>query len=279
MNKQPRRWTLSEQEWETVIEARRQPMTAKGALRLLARSPRLVPEVARDLLQSAKAGIWQSSALVWVLDSERVRQLVPDAARGIGFTNEAPFMAVLQPLLDDSQRVLDIGGGDGRISRQVAPQVRTIVCSDVAPTMVSEAAENLADRPNASAALTSGATLQPLPDASFDLAFAQGVLSYLEVNQGLALLSDTARVLAPGGTLVVNAYTIDRPEWAAEQLEGVRDAARRGRFTAGLKRSYVEAQLEGMVKAAGFTILSTGYGTDNPTERIPYIVVGRKLDA
>jgi SAM-dependent methyltransferase len=271
-----RRWDVSPEEWERIRDARRQPMTSRMALKFLLRSPRLIPEVARDMFAHAKQGMWESSALVWTLDGERVRGEVPDAARGLGFANPAPFLEVLLPRLDRTQRALDVGGGDGRIARQVAPHVREIVCSDVSPTMVAEAKQNLARFSNASTFLARGYTLRPLQDESFDVAFAQGVLSFIEVNLGLALLDEMHRVLRPGGTLVVNAFTFDRPEWARDQVEAVRQSARRGRFSAGLYRSYTAAQIEAMVRIAGFEIVEARYGPDQDHDRSPYIVVGTR---
>ena len=272
----PRRWEITPEEQQRVADARRAPMSARAALTLLARSPRLIPEVARDVVTHALRGVWSSSALVWTLDSERVRKEVPDAARGIGFTDEEPFLSFLLPRLDATQRVLDVGGGDGRISRHVAPRVAELVVSDVSPTMVSEAAENLAAFGNAQTHLARGFTLEPLVDASFDLVFAQGVLPYLDVNEGLALLDEMARVTKPKGTVVVNAFTFDRPEWAEAQVEAVRTSARRGRFTAGLFRAYVESQVESMVRAAGYDVVESGYGGDSADRRLPYVVVGTR---
>lgn len=269
-----RRWELTEEEWARIARVRNEPMSLAAAARLLARRPSLIAEVARDLAANAKRGMWASSALVWLLDSERVRQQVPDAARGIGFTDEKPFLSALLPLLDPSFRVLDVGGGDGRISRHVAPLVKEVVVSDVSRTMVKEAAENLSWAGAVSTHLSNGYTLQPLVNASFDLTFAQGVLSYLDVNQGLALLDEMRRVTAPDGRIVVNAFTIDRPEWAAEQLEGVRTSALRGAFTGGLFRAYTGPQLEAMVRTAGFDVASATYGGETAQQRLPYIIVG-----
>ena len=131
MSSGPRRWELTREEWEQVEAARRVSISARAAARLLLRSPRLIPEVVRDLVAHAKQGLWQSSALVWTLDGERIRTIVPDAARGIAFTDLEPFLGILRPRLDPGARVLDCGGGDGRISRVVAPHVRELVCSDV----------------------------------------------------------------------------------------------------------------------------------------------------
>ena len=96
--------------------------------------------------------------------------------------------------------LLDVGAGDGRLSRHVAPLAREVVVSDVSPTMVREAGENLESHSNVTTHLARGVTLDPLPAASFDVVFAQGVLSYLEVNQGLALLDEMATFEAAGVT-------------------------------------------------------------------------------
>jgi 2-polyprenyl-3-methyl-5-hydroxy-6-metoxy-1,4-benzoquinol methylase len=53
----------------------------------------------------------------------------------------------LLPLVSADARVLDVGGGDGRLSRHVAPVAREVVVSDVSATMVREAGENLAAYP------------------------------------------------------------------------------------------------------------------------------------
>lgn len=271
-----RRWEVSPEEESRIAAARRAPMSARTALMLLARSPGLVPEVVRDVARHALRGIWSSSALVWTLDSERVRREVPDAARGIGFSDEGPFLSYLLPRLGGTQRVLDVGGGDGRLSRHVAPLVAEVVVSDVSPTMIAEAAENLASFGNVQTHLARGFTLSPLDTATFDLVFAQGVLPYLEVNEGLALLDEMARVTKPGGTIVVNAFTFDRADWAAAQIEAVRMSARRGRFTAGLFRAYVESQVEAMVRAVGYDVVETGYGEEPTGRRLPYVVVGTR---
>src|SRR5688500_15805801 len=108
-----RRWELLPEERERVRAVRRLTMSPIDAARLLLRAPRLIPEVVRDLLAHAKQGLWQSSSLYCTLDSERIRALVPDAARGLGFTDAKRFMSVLRPRLDASMRVLECGGGDG----------------------------------------------------------------------------------------------------------------------------------------------------------------------
>jgi SAM-dependent methyltransferase len=271
-----RRWEVTPEELARIHRARDHPLTVREVVSLLARRPSLVPEVGRDVIAHAVAGVWQSSALVWLLDSERLRREVPDAARGVGFADERPFLEALLPVLQPHHRVLDVGGGDGRISRHVAPLVREVVVSDPSATMVGEALENLGALGNVTTHHADGFTLEPLADASFDVAFAQGVLSYIDVNQGLALLDEIARTTAPGGVAVLNAFTIARPEWAHEQVAAARAAARRRRFASGTYRAYAEAQLEAMVSAVGFEIERTGYFGDVEARRLPYVVVARR---
>jgi ubiquinone/menaquinone biosynthesis C-methylase UbiE len=215
-----------------------------------------------------------------LLDTERIRRTVADAPRGIAYADERPFLKFLLPLLEADHDVLDVGGGDGRISRHVAPRVRGVVISDVSPTMIKEARENLAQFENVTTHRARGYTLAPLEDGSFDLAFAQGVLPWLDVNVGLALLDEMHRVVRPGGTVVVNAFTIDRAVWADEQLHAVRTSARRGFFGAGVMRTYSEAQLEAMLRAVGFDVRESGYGIDGDFaedgRRPPYIVVAQR---
>jgi len=271
-----RRWELTEEEWARVRAVREQHMRPAGVLQLLARSPRLIPEIASTVARSALEGVWSSNALVWVLDSERVRQEVPDAARGIGFTDEQPFLGMLEEHLRPHVRALEVGAGDGRVGRHVADRVGHLTCADVSPTMVREARENLGALANVAVVQTRGASLDTFPDASFDLAFAQGVLAYLDVNVATALVDEMHRVLRPGGICVVNAHTIDQPAAGREQLLELRRARARNRFTAGLPRAYCERQLEAMLRLVGFEVVRAGYGDEPESSQLPYIVVGRR---
>lgn len=229
-----------------------------------------------------KQSVRGSGSLLWLLDTERIRRTVADAPRGIAYADERPFLKFLLPLLDAQHNVLEVGGGDGRISRHVAPRARRVVVSDPSPTMVREARENLAQFENVTTHRARGYTLAPLGDASFDLVFAQGVLPWLDVNVSLALLDEMHRVVRPGGTVVVNAYTIDREAWADEQVQAVRSSARRGFFGAGVMRSYSEGQLEVMLRAVGFDLRDSGYGIDGDYaedgRRPPYIVVAQRRE-
>lgn len=247
-----RRWELTSEEMARARLARDQSKSPLGIARLLARSPRLIPEIGLDVVTHARLGVARSSALTWLLDSERVRSAVPDAARGVGFHDERPFLDALLPLLEPGTRVVDVGSGDGRIARHVAPRVGSVVCADPSATMVREAQENLGGLGNVHAERISGLTLSPLPSAAFDLAYAQGVISYLDLNETMSLLDETRRIVRNGAVFLVNAFTIDDRRRAEQHVEFVRAAAQRGRFSGGFIRPYTSDQLIAMLETVGF---------------------------
>ena len=104
--------------------------------------------------RAAIEGVSNDSGLVWTLDSARVRVLIPDAASGASWTDEAMFLRPLLPLLAPTMRDLEIGCGAGRIARHVAPHVRELVCADVSNILLDEARTHLATHPNVRCSLS-----------------------------------------------------------------------------------------------------------------------------
>jgi demethylmenaquinone methyltransferase/2-methoxy-6-polyprenyl-1,4-benzoquinol methylase len=100
-------------------------------------------------------------------------------------------------------RLLDAGGGTGRVSVHLRPWVGRLVISDVAPVMLTQAQ-------------TKG-NLQPLqaqserlsfPDESFERLMVVDALHHFD-NQAAAI-GDLLRVLKPGGRLVIEEPDINR---------------------------------------------------------------------
>lgn len=253
-----RRFDLTEEELQRVAQVRSRPIRAADVAKMLLRSPKLVGEMARSAAGAVTAGA-QDATMFSLIDAERIRQAVPDAASGAAWVDERPFLRVLEPQLREDMRVLDLGGGAGRFARHVAPRVREVVVQDVSKVLLAEAEKNLAGLPNVDYVCTKGFDLGDLADASFDLVFAQGVFSYFELNPALAMFSEVRRVLVDGGRFVFNVFTIDKPEWADDALEDIRTTMRRGRPRAGLYRVYTEGQLETMCAAAGLDVTDRRY--------------------
>jgi ubiquinone/menaquinone biosynthesis C-methylase UbiE len=109
-------------------------------------------------------------------------------------------VAALRP----GERVLDVACGTGVVTRLAAERVGregTIAGSDISRDMLAVARASAP--PEASIAwYETGAEAMPLADAAFDVVLCQMGLQFF--SNKLAALREMARVLAPGGRLVLN---------------------------------------------------------------------------
>jgi len=128
--------------------------------------------------------LWETHADWWIAgftdgaDAEYVEQIMPLAAAE----------------LDGARRVLDIGCGDGQISRLAASQGADVVGIDPTWNCVRVAA----DRGGGAGYARAGAAALPFADGSFDTAVACLVFEHIDdVDEAIA---EVARVLSPGDT-------------------------------------------------------------------------------
>jgi SAM-dependent methyltransferase len=108
-----------------------------------------------------------------------------------------------QGLLAGRPDILDLGCGIGRLVAALAAEAGSVLGLDVSPAMIAEAR---ARHPGLRFETCSGGDLAGLGDASCDLVLAVDVFPYL-VQGGLGLagrmMAECARVLRPGGTLLI----------------------------------------------------------------------------
>jgi 2-polyprenyl-3-methyl-5-hydroxy-6-metoxy-1,4-benzoquinol methylase len=177
------------------------------------------------------------------------------------------------PLIDYSaQRTLEVGGGDGRISFEVAAAGHTnpMVITEFDPKSVEEA-EAIAAKGGFSQVTVSQEDLRHLGiDTEFDQVLAIDVLEH--IDDDVLAIRQIAEVLSPGGRLVVSVPTPRYPQVFGrrfhEHLGHVRDG-------------YWLEDLEPKLNAAGLTVVEHGYYTGKWVARgcrlfygsgIPYVI-------
>ncbi|WP_106237237.1 class I SAM-dependent methyltransferase [Allonocardiopsis opalescens] len=143
-------------------------------------------------------------------------------------------------------RVLDVAGGDGYWAGQARKRGARAVSIDLARSKMLRG-RTLSHPP----ALIEGDALRlPFADASFDRVLSICAIEHFD--DGPAALSEMARVLAPGGELVMSADALTR----AGSWPRLFDAHRR-RFH--VQRTYTHTQLDELLAERGLELLDHSY--------------------
>jgi SAM-dependent methyltransferase len=137
--------------------------------------------------------------------------------------------------------VLDVGSGDGAAASTIAPYCRSLTCIDTNPRLIEAARTRLARQENVRAQVADAHEL-PFPDGSFDGVLVFHTLTYAE--RPAKVLSEAARVLRPGGRLVV---------LCLDEHKQSEVTARYGERHPG----FSPRALRGMLSRAGLTIVSS----------------------
>jgi len=133
----------------------------------------------------------------------------------VGATADSNDRALAMPDLSQPRTVLEVGFGQGRTAAVLVSGGHRVLGVDASPTMVKQAtARNRAACRDGRATLRHGDGITvPFPDDSADAAFTVHTI-YFMPDSG-ASITDIARVLRPGGTLVIACLTsqTDTPAW------------------------------------------------------------------
>ncbi len=176
------------------------PPGAPLARTLLARLPeddpllqadrRLAARIAAERARAA-SDLFQRAGMEW------------DEMRALGLDAAAVEAAILGALPARIGALLDIGTGTGHLLELAAPRADHALGVDASREMLALARARLSERGLAERAAVRQADMYrlPLPDASQDAVTMQMVLHYAE--DPAAALAEAARVLRPGGTLLL----------------------------------------------------------------------------
>jgi SAM-dependent methyltransferase len=112
------------------------------------------------------------------------------------------------------KRVLDAACGEGYGTALLGATAAQVAGVDIDPVTLAHAAAQYAARPNV-AFHQASATALPFADASFDLVVSFETIEHLEKADQPRMLAEFARVLAPGGLLILSAP--NRVEYSEKQ--------------------------------------------------------------
>jgi SAM-dependent methyltransferase len=163
---------------------------------------------------------------------DRTADLYAEAARAKDWS---AFVEWCRP--QPGQRALDVGAGPGLLSAALRDLVGEAVALDPSEALLGHA-------PDAVRRVVGNAESMPFGDGEFDL--VTSVNSLHHVADLTRALAEMARVLAPGGTLVVQDYLADPDPARAERWETVerlRDP--------GHRRLPREGEVAGLLATAG----------------------------
>ncbi len=163
-------------------------------------------------------------------------------------------------------RILEVGAGSGRDSLNLAELGARVTVLDYSPSALRVVATH--DKAGKLSLSRGDALALPFPDDSFDIVFHQGLLEHFRDPRHL--LAENARVLKPGGLLLV-----DVPQrWHVYTLIK-RILILLNRWFAGWECSFSARELEGLLREQGLEPSGT-YG-DWPVPGLFYRMLRKSL--
>ncbi len=161
------------------------------------------------------------------MDSDRVLRTKEQARENYDFISGI-YDALIAPLeqrqadmalreldIRGGESVLEIGSGTGRALSRIAA-----LCGkggrasgiDISPKMCALARKRLAREGFDAAIACADATKLPYPDSSFDAVFSSFAIELFDTADMASVLSESFRVLKPGGRLVIISLSKEEPE-------------------------------------------------------------------
>jgi SAM-dependent methyltransferase len=132
---------------------------------------------------------WERSANAWIAD------MGDHGDFGRRYVLDSPMLT--RALTRSTRRALDVGSGEGRFCRMLRANDVEVLGVDPTHTLIATAAS----RDTPARYIRGGAESLPFADDTFDLVVTY--LSLIDIPDVESALGEMARVLAPGGTLLI----------------------------------------------------------------------------
>jgi ubiquinone/menaquinone biosynthesis C-methylase UbiE len=164
-----------------------------------------------------------------------------------------------ETVLSQSDRVLEIGCGVGRVGVNLAPRCQEWVGADVSENMLRHAQHALTKQRNVSFVHLNGIDLSGIADNSFDVVYCTAVFMHLDEWDRFRYVCEAHRVLKPGGRVYYDNFCLTSPDgWDLfEQMSKLDPAAR----PPNISKSSTAEELRAYSIRAGFGDVRIRVGT------------------
>jgi SAM-dependent methyltransferase len=139
-----------------------------------------------------------------IADFDRIADAMAADPRPDVFTLAERFLLRLVP--EDAKRALDVGCGDGSLTRALAARGITTLGIDASPRMIALARARAGDTPLLEYRI-GDILIDPLPPASFDLVVSIAMAHHAPLER---VVNALIAAVAPGGTLLIQDVTTRR---------------------------------------------------------------------
>lgn len=143
-----------------------------------------------------------------------------DVVRHTGRWSAAQTLAALD--ISETDDVLELGCGIGRIGRELAPHCGSWTGVDIAENMIRYAGERMAHLDNVHFQQLERSDLAMFDDDRFDKAYSIAVFCHMDKEDLYLYLQELNRVVRPGGMIFVDTWNLAHPvgwsRWAYEPL-------------------------------------------------------------
>jgi SAM-dependent methyltransferase len=195
-----------------------------------------------------------------------------DEIRSNGVLTAAFLREVLQIAPDD--RVLEIGCGVARIGRELAPHCGEWHGADISGNMIAYAAQRTEGLPNVYLYEQPDNTLSIFPDNYFDCVYCTIVFMHLDKLEMFTYLTESFRVLKPGGRANFDTYNI-LGSGAWEEFRRIIDTYPPHKRPGHVSQFSTPQEMQKFMEEAGFESVFI----DGESNKTMLVALGRKPEA
>jgi len=147
--------------------------------------------------------VWDSD-YTWPKDGDEWDGQAKRCDKSYEAWKQSLVQAFIQPNVDRSSTVLEIGPGHGRWSKEIAPLCGHLILVDLSPSCIEHCRVLFRERPDTTFVVNQGKELTGIPDASVDFLWSYDVFVHIGREEIGAYFREIHRVLRPNSRAIIH---------------------------------------------------------------------------